>query len=86
MLIIVIKYMKTVNMIYWVFRFIYNRKNPNTKYQGALSVIEIDKAEMFIFKVAQPAVFSNNYNKFKSLVPFKDGEGLLGVKTQVSLK
>ncbi|KAJ8916963.1 hypothetical protein NQ315_008363 [Exocentrus adspersus] len=46
-------YLKTVRMIAWVFRFVYNSRKCNPKRRGELTVEEIEYGENFLLKLIQ---------------------------------
>lgn len=77
--------------IAWVFRFINNAKGNSQKIHGPLSVEELNKALVCIFKVAQTEHFTEDISSLEkeqvvskrssllTLHPFLDSQGLLRV-------
>ncbi|KAJ8909412.1 hypothetical protein NQ315_017031 [Exocentrus adspersus] len=78
-------YLKTVRMLAWVFRFVYNSRKCNPKRRGELTVEEIEYGENFLLKLIQSETFSGeNSKRIGSLDPFHDKNGLIRLKTRVS--
>lgn len=80
------KFIKTVRMIAWVFRFVRNSKNgKHSRYKGELSGNEVEEAEVFIFKLIQKEDFSGPDDpRIRCLSPFYDEKCLIRLKSRVS--
>lgn len=79
------KYWKTIRMIAWIFRFSYNVRFPLDRRQGALTGLELDKAEGFIFKLLQKHFFEGNEEKrLSGLDAFVDDSGIIRLRSRVS--
>lgn len=80
-------FLKTIRMIAWLFRFLENIRHPKEKLCGELSLEEIDKAEVFAFKIVQAESFGNSGSeKLKPLDPYTDERGLIRLKSRVSAR
>ncbi|KAJ8951485.1 hypothetical protein NQ318_000180, partial [Aromia moschata] len=78
-------YTKTLRMVGWIFRFIYNVRNPIERQQGPLTTEEINLAETFVFRLVQQEVFHDECDKrICTLNPFKDSHGVIRLKSRVS--
>lgn len=77
------KFLKTVRMIAWMFRFINNIRKK--KRSAELTLEEIDEAEKYLFKLVQKEVFGDeSNNQLASLNPFKDSFGIIRTTSKVS--
>ncbi|KAJ8939437.1 hypothetical protein NQ318_010621 [Aromia moschata] len=78
-------YTKTLRMVGWISRFIYNVRNPIERQQGPLTTEEISLAETFVFKLVQQEVFHDECDKrISTLNLFKNSHGVIRLKSSVS--
>ncbi|GBM29543.1 hypothetical protein AVEN_129400-1 [Araneus ventricosus] len=75
-------------MAAWMKRFIFNCRNSTSRITGELSHQEIKQAELKIVKMIQDEYFIHEVNrkKLNSLTTYKDGEGILRVKTKITYR
>ncbi|GBM89880.1 hypothetical protein AVEN_111828-1 [Araneus ventricosus] len=81
-------YDRLLRMAAWMKRFIFNCKNSTSRITGELSHQEIKQAELKIVKMIQDEYFIHEVNrkKLNSLTTYKDGEGILRVKTKITYR
>lgn len=81
----------------YILRYIHNLKNPNSKFNGSLTLEEINKAYLQLIKLAQNESYKeeiytlqkskqlNHKSKLLPLDPFLDEEGILRVGGRLNL-
>ncbi|GBN43942.1 hypothetical protein AVEN_268195-1 [Araneus ventricosus] len=81
---------KLCRIVSYIFRFIYNLKNPTERKNGKLNISEIKEASNFMVKQVQLSAFSEEIkglskgfdikqSKIKNLAPFLDEDNILRV-------
>lgn len=79
------KYLKTIRSVAWIFRFVYNARTATQRCQGELTAEEINRAEIFVLKIVQREVFSDEKDKrLATLDTFLDESGLIRLKSRVA--
>ena len=80
------KYEQIVRLICWIRRFFYNTTNPNSQRKGTtLQLEELREAELSLLKFVQQENFKNDsLEQVHSIIPFKDDNGLIRVKTKIT--
>ncbi|GBN06424.1 hypothetical protein AVEN_78121-1 [Araneus ventricosus] len=75
-------------MAAWMKRLIFNCRNSTSRITGELSHQEIEQAELKIVKMKQDEYFIHDVSrkKLNSLATYKDGEGILRVKTKITYR
>lgn len=77
-------YKKILRMITWICRFVNNCRLPRRdRVTEELSVQELDKAEKILWHIVQTESFRNDDSRLKSLVTFKDENGIIRIKTKI---
>lgn len=81
------KYNKTVRMLAWMFRFLYNIRHPSGKRTGDLSAQEHDIAEKFLLKIVQEEGFSDKeVRTLHTLNLFQGIDKLFRIKSRISAR
>ncbi|GFT82742.1 uncharacterized protein NPIL_484781 [Nephila pilipes] len=77
-----------LRMTAWKKRFIFNCRNSDSRVTGELSHAELIQVEIKIVKMVQEEYLSHEVNrkKMNSLATYKDGEGILTVKTKLAYR
>lgn len=76
------RYLKTIRMFGWMFRFSYNARHLE-KRTGFLTAEEIDAAEQVVLKIVQQSQFTKDDQRLKCLDIFCDKDGLIRLKTRL---
>lgn len=77
------KYIKTIRMIGWIFRFCHNARHPTSKQEGGITAKELNDAETFVLKTLQQSNLPLDDPRLKPLNIFVDDLGLIRLKTPI---
>ncbi|KAI5631340.1 pao retrotransposon peptidase domain-containing protein [Phthorimaea operculella] len=79
------KYTKIIRTVAWILRVIHNMKNSTNKKRGEITFNEYSRAEKTVIKLIQKG--SNEYmgKEGKNLNKFTDTEGLIKIRTKLTL-
>ena len=78
------KFVKTLRMVGWIFRFLHNIKNSTSKLNGELSVGELEVAERHVFRLIQKESFQGgNDSRLCGLSPFVDEHDIIRLRSRV---
>ncbi|GBN51096.1 hypothetical protein AVEN_131198-1 [Araneus ventricosus] len=86
-------YSKLIRVVSFLFRFANNSRNSNSKLDGPLTTMELQRAKLFLMKSVQKIAFQNFVKfllqgkqpagKIKNLNPFLDENGILRVEGRI---
>ncbi|XP_045538507.1 uncharacterized protein LOC106708429 isoform X2 [Papilio machaon] len=79
------KYSKMIRMVAWMLRFIYNTQHSQNKRKGEITYSEYNNAEKTLVKLIQNTNSEINKEKSEHLTQYLDKEGLIRIKTKLTI-